>query len=110
MTKMAIALASAALMLAGIAVPQSANAVTDPTAVQKVKVRAEGDCIRISWKMPKVDSGDTFGVIIRTPNWAETHRIETYKLRTVKCDLNKKVYKVKVRQYGGSWVKTVAKF
>lgn len=107
MIRTGIAVTAGALLLAGLGMPQ-ASAVSntpDVTAVRNVKVKTVGNCVRISWKMPKQDSGDTFGVIIRTKDGAEFHRIETYKMHTVKCGLKSKSYRVLVRQYGGSWVK-----
>ena len=113
MIKTGIALSAGAVLFAGLAIPQAAVAKPKPldaTSVRNVKITVTPEnCIRVKWDMPQVDSGDTFGVIIRSKNWAEFHRIETYKLETIKCGLKPKVYRVQVRQYGGSWVKSFAK-
>ncbi len=112
MYKMAIAMAATALLTGGLAAPQVANAAQPtPGAVRSVKIRTTADgCVHVRWQMPAVDSGDTFGVIIRTKNGTETHRIETYKMRTFMCDLKSDVYQVRVKQYGGDWVKGIARF
>jgi hypothetical protein len=98
-----MAVAGAAVLVAGAALPATALA---PAAgdVRNLKVSKVGkNCVRVKWNPPAKDNGDTYGVIIRTRGGDEMYRVETYKTHTRLCDLNKRTYRVQVKQYGGTW-------
>lgn len=106
MTKTAIALAGAALLLGGLAAPATA-ASQNGTVVRNLKISKAGPgCLRLKWQKPAQDSGDTFGIVIRTKSGSEMYRVETYKTRAKVCDLNDKTYQILVKQYGGNWAKS----
>lgn len=109
MKKTVVALSGAALLCGGLAVPQAAVADTGPTAVRNVKVSTSKGCVRVKWRIPSQDTGDTYGVIVRTPDWSTMRRVETYKTSAKICDLKSGKYTVLVKQYGGTWVRSVVK-
>ncbi len=100
-----MAVAGAALLVAGVGLPATALA---PAAsnVRNLKVSKTGkSCVRVKWSPPANDNGDTYGVIIRTPRGDEMYRVETYKTHAKLCDLHKRTYQVQVKQYGGTWAR-----
>lgn len=107
-----IAIAGVAAIMTALASPAMAQAPSSGTIGHLRVIKSGNRCVQVMWSAPVNDSGDPYGVIIRTRRGDEVYRVETRQTYTQLCQLRAKTYHVLVKQYGyGSiWSRRAVRF
>lgn len=105
-----IAVMGVAALITGLASPAVAHTAPSGTVGHLKVVKSGKRCVQVMWTPPINDTGDTYGVIMRTRRGDEMYRVETSQTYAQFCQLHAKTYRVLVKQYGGTWTTRAVRF